>query len=196
MLEMLIPSALRRRILSIFFTNVDSEFHIREVCRRTESPGNAVKDELESLERAGILKSKRRGNMNCFSINKSSPIFPELHSIILKTEGIAGVLRSALKGLKGVRFAFIYGSFAKGDEKPGSDIDLMIIGPAMLAEAYAAARMAERLLSREVSCTIYPDKEFLKKRKGGFISEVIRSRKVWIVGDEDEFERFAEGRAH
>jgi len=192
MLEALITSALRRKILALFFTNAGTSFHLREVCRRTDSPTNAVGAELGRLERAGILESSTRGRMKLFTANKFSPVYKELRGLILKSEGIVPALQGALRGLRGVRFAFVYGSFARGGERPGSDIDLMVIGAAQPGEAYGAARAAEKRLGREVSCAVYPEKEFLAKRKGGFLSEVLKAPKLWVIGDEHEFERFVE----
>jgi len=189
MLETLIPSRLRRDVLALFFSNPETEYHIREVARRVKSPTNAVQAELERLAGAGILKKVGRANLVCFSVDRASPIFPELRGLVLKTAGIAGAVREALGKVDGIRFAFIYGSFAAGTEKPGSDVDVFVVGNTDFSGVTAAARKVEKRVGREVSVTVYPEKELRAKKDSGFVRGVFDGRKVWLMGDEREFER-------
>ena len=68
------------------------------------------------------------GNQKHYQANRESPVFAELHGLIVKTVGVAEPLRRALKAQAGeIRAAFVYGSVAKKGDKAGSDIDLMVI---------------------------------------------------------------------
>lgn len=195
LLSRLIPSRLRRDALSLFFSNPDCEFHLREVSRRAGTSPNAAKAELESLVSAGILKEVRRGNMRFFSVEKKSPVYLELRGLVLKTEGIAGALRNALAKVSGIRLAFIYGSFAEGRENAKSDIDVFIVGKPEEGEVARAVREAEAKLGREVSVSVYPESELIRKKESGFISSVLRGEKIWLAGGPDELKRLAEKRA-
>jgi len=193
MLESIITSKAKRRILVLFFTSPKSSFYVREVCRKTSSQPNAVQAELAKLEAAGILQSERRGNSLFYKANPRCPIYAELKGIILKTEGLGSALREAVSGLD-VEFAFIYGSYAKGDERPGSDIDLMLVGKISPERVAPALRGAEKQVGREINYSIYPKDEFRRNQGKGFIAEITKGKKIMLIGDEDEFKRFALGR--
>ena len=128
MLRGLITSKTRVKLLTLFFMNPEKEMYIRELVRNTDENINAIRRELSNLEEIGILTSKRRGNEKYYTINKNMPIYNELASIILKTEGIAKVLQEKLSEIGNIKTAFIYGSFAKKEAGINSDIDLFIIG--------------------------------------------------------------------
>ena len=130
MLESLITSKAKRRILSLLFTNPQNSFYFREICRKAKVQPNEARSSLEALSKANILQSERRGNLVFYKASPSSPIYAEIKSIILKTEGLGDALRNAIWESPGVKFAFVYGSYARGEERQGSDIDVMIIGDA------------------------------------------------------------------
>ena len=117
----LITSKSRRKILALFLLNADAELYFRDICRKTNEATNVAKRELNKLEDAGLLRSERKGNLRYYRVNKDFPIYKELKSIFIKTEGLGGLLSAKLKGVKGIGLAFIYGSFAKGEEREHSE---------------------------------------------------------------------------
>jgi len=193
MLESLITSKTKRKLLALLFGNPEKEFYLRELARRISEPTNAVSRELEKLERAGLLIKERKANLLYFQANKKSQIYGELKAMILKTEGAGTALREELGKIGKVRFAFIYGSTARGEERAGSDIDLMIIGKPELKKIVSFASKTEKKIGREINYLIYPESEFLKSLERGFIQEVIRGKKIMLVGEKSELERFIEG---
>ena len=107
---------------------------------------------------------------------RSHPIFKELQGLILKTVGLAEVVRDALKPLANrIRWAFVYGSVARSEEHSANDVDLMIIGHVGLADVSGPLRKAERRLSRTMNPTTYTADEFTSKVKPNqhFITTVI-----------------------
>jgi predicted nucleotidyltransferase len=192
-LEALVTSRVKRKLLVLFFTNPENEFYVREIARRLKEETNAVRRELQALENGGILLSYTKGNLKYFKANKKCPIFGELKTIVLKTEGLGEVIKERLKDQK-IRFAFIYGSYAKEEERKGSDIDLMVIGDVDMAKFNQIISNLERSLGREINYLIYPEAEFLKKCLSGFMQDVINGKKIMLIGEIDEFERFAKYR--
>lgn len=81
-------SKTRKRILELFFTNPDREYHLREVVRRTGSGRGAVASELKTLSEAGILTIERRANLSIYKANRESPVYAEIHGLVIKTSGI------------------------------------------------------------------------------------------------------------
>lgn len=119
---------------------------------------------------------------------KSSPIFEEMKGLVLKTSGVAGVLRSALEKVEGIKYAFIYGSFARNVEKPESDVDLMVVGKGHLNEVEDILSGIERDLGRQVNIIFYSLREFREKMntKDSFITTVLKNPKIMLIGEENE----------
>ncbi len=182
-LERLITSTARLRILNLFLLNTGSEFHVREAARRTRLNLNSVRRELDNLESANLLKSRRQGSLRLYSANPENPIYEELKKILLKTTGVGDAIRNSIATLGKTEAAFIYGSFAKGSEEPRSDIDLFIVGEIDHRRASDIFERLEKELSREINYVIFSPKEFRerKARKDPFVSNVMRQRKIILV---------------
>ena len=182
-LRRLITSEARIRILSLFLLSPGPEFHIREVARQTKLNLNSVRRELDNLETVDLLRSRKQGSLKLYSVNRQNPVFEELKTIFLKTVGIGNIIKERLARLGKVETAFIYGSFSRGEEKPGSDIDLFIVGEVDQQEASAVFERLQRELSREINYVIFSPREFRerKARKDPFVSNVLRQRKISLV---------------
>src|SRR3990167_8959929 len=90
-------SKVRQRVLGLLYSQPDLDFHTNEIIRLTHSGTGAVLRELESLTTAGLVIVKQVGNQKRYQANRNTPFFAELRSIILKTFGLADVLRKTLK---------------------------------------------------------------------------------------------------
>jgi predicted nucleotidyltransferase len=188
MLEKIIPSKVRRKLLTLLLTNPDAQFYVREAARKIGEPADAALKELRNLEAAGMAYGKRRGNLQFYCADKSSPIFKEMRSIIIKTGAFGGAIASSLEKIPGIRFAFVFGSFSQGRERQSSDIDLMVIGTPDPYAISSNLKPVERALSRQIHFVIYPEKELGGKRSG-FLQGTLSGSKIWLRGDRDEFER-------
>lgn len=188
----LLFGAYRRGVLALLLLRPEQSLHVREIARATgKAPGTLLR-ELNALAEAGVLARRRVGNQVHFQANAACPIFEDLRNILKKTVGVADVLREALAPLAGdIRAAFVYGSIARGEERAGSDIDLMVVGEARFADVVAALAPAQELVRREVNPNVYPALEFKRKLAAGepFLKRVLADRKIFIIGDEDELGR-------
>jgi len=181
----------RQAILAATFGEPRRWWYMRELARHLRLTPSSLQRELASLARAGILRQKREGKHVYFRAATDSPIFQELQGLILKTVGLADVLRDALKPLADrIQWAFIYGSLARSEEHSASDVDLIIIGHVGLADVSSPLRKAERRLNRAVNPGTYTADEFAAKvNSNHFIITVMRSKKLFILGDPREFVR-------
>ena len=122
-------------------------------------------------------------------------MFAELKGFLLKTAGVAGVLREHLDPLSDrIVAAFLYGSLASGRESAQSDVDVMIIGRVSFGYVVQALGPAQEKLAREINPTLYQPAEFSRKLAEGhhFLAAVMDGPKVFLVGSEDELKRLAE----
>jgi predicted nucleotidyltransferase len=186
----------RREVLALLFSHADESFYLREVVRRVRAGTGAVQRELQRLADVGILVRLVRGRQVYYQANRQCPVFPELQGLLVKTVGVADVLRAALAGLADrIRIAFLYGSMAKGSARSGSDVDVLIVGDVAFAEVVSALGSAQERLARDVNPSVYPPSEFYRKlaHRHHFLSSVLREPKVFLLGDEHELARLAKG---
>jgi hypothetical protein len=102
-----------------------------------------ISTELRNLESIGLLGSSRSGNLKYFRLNQGFLLYSELKSVFFKIKGAPGLLKQVLSGSKDIEYAFIYGSFASGNENEISDIDLMAIGKMPLENLLKLLRTGE-----------------------------------------------------
>ena len=188
MLNKLFSSKTRVEILKLFLFNANNSFYQRQISNLTNQPIRGIQREVEKLNGIGIIEKSTQGNRIYYKLNKKCPIVQDLKNIFLKSVGIAEVLRENLKE-KGIKIAFIYGSYAKGEESLLSDIDLMVIGDISSKELSSILSKSNRELMREVNYVVFPLDEFINKitQKDHFINSVLNDKKIYIVGSKDEF---------
>jgi predicted nucleotidyltransferase len=111
----------------------------------------------------------------------------------LKTNGLVAVLKDALGNGKDVKTAFIFGSFARREEKAKSDIDLMVIGNIGLRKLTGMLTDVAGKIGREINPHALTEKEFVKRKKeeDHFLNQVMQSPKLFIIGDENELAEMA-----
>lgn len=152
------------QILGATYLEPERHFAIPELVERSNRPQPTVAREVERLVEAGLLETELRSGRRSVWANTTSPIFDELHSILLKTIGPKAVLETQLRGLRGVDRAFIYGSWARryyGEAGPlPQDVDLMVIGTGDVGEIRAEADSASRTLGRDVNVTVLTTDEW------------------------------------
>jgi len=179
----------RREVLALLLLHPETSLHVREIARITgKIPGTLLR-ELNQLADAGLLLREPVGNQVHFQANPACPIYEELRGILKKTSGLAGVLREALEPLADrIKAAFVYGSLARGDERAGSDVDVMIVGNPKLADVVHALAPAQEALRREINPNVYPTVEFGAKLAEGepFLRHVMEDRKIYLIGGDDD----------
>jgi predicted nucleotidyltransferase len=180
----------QQRVLGVLFGNPGRSFYANEVIGLARSGTGAVQRELARLETAGLVTARRIGKQKHYQANSASPVFHELRALVLKTSGLADVLRDALAPVSDhIRAAFVYGSVAKGEDTAASDIDLMVVGEGLTyADLFGALEEASAQLGRKVAPTIYSTKELARrvKQDNAFVTRVLEQPKVWLIGRESD----------
>ncbi len=193
MLSTLITSKVRLRLVVLFLTHPEERFYQKQLIRDLHMSSAQLQQELRRLEDAGFLISSRESNTRYFSVNKASPIYPELKSIAFKTVGLADFLRDSLAEIGPVEIALIYGSVAKNVERMRSDVDLLVIGDIDTDALHEAIDAAEAAIGREINPTVYTRSEWDGRVKIGqaFVTDILAGPKIFLIGDEDELRRTA-----
>lgn len=189
MLEYFITSKTKRSLLRLFLTNPERRFYTREIAKITGEPLNAVRRELGYLEKAGLIKSHREGNLKYFEVIKEFPLYPELKKIIYSTVALGDYLRNRLKDSESIQLAFIYGSVAKNEEVAKSDIDLFVVGEIEEGELHGLVSDIEKGIGREVNYTLMTKTEFNERKGRGepFLKRVMGERKLVVKGNLDVY---------
>ena len=195
MLEKLFKSRTLVSVLNSLLTS--DSLHVRELARRAKTGPTNVRRELDILHSLNLASETRKGNLSLWSINKASPLYLEIRNLFFKTE-LAGNYLSEILRKFNPKYAFIFGSFAKGTEQEGSDIDLFLIGKINEDELIPAIAKAQKELGREINYILWGESGFLDRQRGGhsLISEVSRNPIIWLWGDEDGFRRTVAGKSH
>jgi len=149
-----------------------------------------VQRELASLSESGLLTVIKQGNQKHYQANANAPVFAELRSLVLKTMGLADVLRNALCPLAvQIDFAFVYGSVARQQDTAQSDVDVMIVSANLgYGEVFGALEQAAVSLGRKVNPTLYTPQEWSKRlaQDSAFVTRVVQQPKIWLIGTEEQ----------
>lgn len=189
LLSILFPQV-RAEVLRLLFADATREVHLRDLTRQSGLGLGTMQGELEKLSKADLVTSRRDGNRRYYRANTGHPLFADLQQLVLKTSGLRDVLADALKGVKGIEAAFIFGSLAAGTGKAASDVDMLVIGDAGLRKLAGPLRFAGEVLGREINPVTMTAAEFRKGRtKHPLLVDILNKPKLFVKGGPDELER-------
>jgi predicted nucleotidyltransferase len=178
--------------LALLYGALDETFFVRQIARYVETSVGTVQRELALLTEAGLIKRSAVGSQVFYQANQEHPDFPEIRALLAKTTGVFQILKTALAPLSSrINLAFVYGSVARGEDKATSDIDLMVIGEVSLDDVLDAVGPIEKQLRRPVNPTIYSLEDLKTRLRSGnhFLQSLKKSKKVFLIGDEDDFRK-------
>lgn len=180
----------QQRVLGLLFGQPDRRFQSAELIRLARGGVGAVHRQLGRLAETDLVTVTRSGNQKHYQARRDSPVFEELHSLIVKTVGVAEPLRQALaRKARAIRAAFVYGSVAKGTDRARSDIDLMVISDSLrYSDLFEILQAAEAVLGRTVNPTVMTLAQWRAKRArtDSFVARVAGQRRVFVIGSDDD----------
>jgi len=183
----IVSSRVKAELLRLLFGLREPELHLRELARQSGLSLGTVQQELRRLTRVGVVTARKDGNRVYYRANRHHPVHDELRSLVLKTNGLAGVLQQALLDDQ-IALAFVFGSIARGDTHAESDVDLMIIGAVGLRRLTQLLSGITERLGREINPHVLTPEEFKERKRTGehFVTSVLASPKLFVKGSEDE----------
>lgn len=188
-LEDFITSKVRIKVLELFCGNPTEMYHVRGVVREVNEEINAVRRELDRLEKAMLLKSEKRGNRLYYWLRDDYLMFGDLLSMVAKTKGLGAELIENKTKLGNPSFVMFSGNFVRYKEKKKEDdVDILVVGSVKLPDLATLIRVEESKRGKEINYTVMSrdELEFRKKRRDPFIQRVLSASRVMIIGDEDD----------
>lgn len=164
MLDTLITSKTRIKLLLKFFLNSNSCSYLRGLESEFSESSNAIRLELNRFEQAGLLNTSSKGNKKIYQANTNHPLFKDIHNILLKHIGFDQIINRIINKMGEVKIVFVTGSFAKG--RDSKIIDLLFVGNNIKKEYLVGLiEKAEKLIKRKIRHVVYSEKEFLEEYK-------------------------------
>lgn len=157
MIDALISSKTRIKLLLKFFLNSHATAYLRSLESEFGESSNGIRVELNRLENAGLLLSDNEGNKKIFRANTGHPLFREIHNIILKQVGLDQVIENVIRRLGNVQRVYLVGDFSKGMDSPV--IDLVFVGDFDKPYLTTLVEKAEKIVGRKIRYLLYTPEE-------------------------------------
>ncbi len=158
MIETLISSKTRIKLLLKFFLNSSNTAYLRNLEDEFGESTNGIRVELNKFEEAKMLKSEQQGKRKIFKVNTGHPLFKELHTIVLKYVGLDQIVEYVVKNLGDLEKVYLTGSFARGLDS--NIIDLILVGDIDKVFLNEIIGKVEQKIDRRIRYIDYTDTEF------------------------------------
>lgn len=166
MIDTLISSKTRVKLLLKFFLNSSTTAYLRGLEGEFSESSNAIRLELNRLEQSGMLSSFMSGNKKMFQANQKHPLYNEIHNIVLKHVGLDKIVENVIERLGAVEQVYLCGKFAEGLDS--TIIDLIFVGDIDKFYLLKLVDKAEELISRKIRYLIYSKEEYQKEDRSKF----------------------------
>ncbi len=174
------------RLAVFFVVHPGQRFHLRELMRLTNLSSASLQAEVRRLVGMGVLRREDDRGRAIYGADETHPAWRAWMLLLRACAHPADVLREALVGAGGIDGAFVFGSAARGDARPGSDLDVFLVGD-QAARSHANRLLAEAsyLIAPTLDVTSYDrDELWMRLRSGNaFVQRVVREPKEWLKGD-------------
>ena len=189
----ILSSRIRAAIFRLLFGSDSLELYMRDLERRSGFSIGAIQAELKKLLRLELLKKRKDGNRIYFQANRQHPLYSDIRNLVLKTDGLVDAIKNALICSDDIKYAFIFGSFARNEETASSDIDLMVVGNLGLRQLAGMLSSIAGNLNREINPHCMSENEFIQRKNSGdpFIDRIFEEAKIFMIGDKNDFESMA-----
>jgi hypothetical protein len=168
LLDALITSKTRIKLLLKFFLNSSNQDYLRNLETELGDNTNAIRVELNKLEAAGLLNSFLKGNKKYFQSNTKHPLFSDIQSILMKITGLDELMKRVLTNVGDLEKVYLTGALAQGNES--EIIDLILVGKLNREYFSELIAKAEKFIQKKIRFVVFHKDEFARK-EGKIISE-------------------------
>ncbi len=186
MLARIIPSQTRRKVLALFYQNPAEMYHMRRVGREVNEEINAVKRELDILEKAGVINKEHRVNKVLYSLDPKYQYYDEFLRIFAKETPLAQQIYKNVSKLGKLKFVAISMKYVLKTPVKEGEIYVLFVGVVVIPEVVAILSEQEKALGIEINYTVMTEDElkFRKKNNDPFIWQFLKGPKIMLVGQE------------
>ena len=161
MIEGLITSKTRIRLLLKFFLNSETKSYLRNLESELGESSNSIRVELNKMEKAKLLNSTNDGNKKIYFANISHPLFEDINNILKKFVGIDQIIEKITSQLGDLHAAYLTGDFATGIDS--QIIEIVLIGNKLDRELIDSLVLkAEEFISRSIKYIILSQEELIR----------------------------------
>ena len=162
MLETLISSKTRVKLLLKFFLNSNAKGYLRSLEQEFGESTNAIRLELNKFEEAGMLSSSNEGNKKVYTANRKHPLFENLHGLVMKYVGLDHIVDNITERLGDIEAVYLVGDYAEG--RDSGIIDLFIFGDQLnLDYLLNLIKKAEQEIERKIRYAHFKSKSDIDK---------------------------------
>jgi len=172
-----------QKILTVFFLNEKERFYVNELAKMVNEDPSNVHKKLVQLKNEGVILDEFQGKERFFFLNKKYLFLKEYKKIILKEAGFENLLRESLKQIRGIKKAYLFGSYAKNKLSKQSDIDLLVIGEFDTIILQRKILEIQKNIGREINPIEMSVKEFDKRMmaRDQFLQNIFSEKHIKIV---------------
>lgn len=191
MLDHIIPSKARRKILELFYHRPNENYYVRKVVREVGEEVNAVKRELDILTEEKLLLREKRLNKVYYTLNKNYIFYEEFLRIFAKTNYLSTLIYQNLSRIGKIKYIALSTKYPKNIEIKEDEIYLLFVGVIVVAEVEGLIAEAEKQYGRPINYTVMTEEElkYRKKNNDPFIWRFLKQPKIMLVGSEEELNK-------
>jgi predicted nucleotidyltransferase len=174
------------QMLGLLFEDPRRGWTAHELRASLDAPASSIHRELQRAVEADLVVRHDAARPHSYRANTAHPLFEPIEMILERTVGVEAELRSMLQEIDGVDAALIHGSWASGNARAGSDVDVLVVGSVDYDDLVRQARVLGRRLGRRIDPLVFGPEEIRRRRDQGFIRKLLDGPRVVLVGDLDE----------
>ena len=180
-------SKVRAKLLQTFLAKPKEMFYVRQLVRLIGEEINAVRQELQRMEKLGMVRKENRGNRIYYWFAKDYPLYHDILSMVNKTIGLGGEILKKKGKIGNIRYALISGRLAKDLPPRAEGVDLLIVGEINLPILSGIVKEEEKNLGREINYSVMTKEEFdfRKKRRDPFLLGILADSRIMLIGEEE-----------
>lgn len=187
-MEELFVSRVRVKLLKLFLTTEESLLHVREIVRRTGEEINAVRRELQRMEKYGMVDSEWRANRRLYHFRTDYIFYPQLLGLVVKTTGLGEAIIKNRNKMGRVKYVMMATRYIKNQPSGPEDVDILVVGQLVLPELQALISNEQAKRDQEINYSFMDESEFQfrVKRRDPFILRVLTQPKIMVIGNEED----------
>ncbi len=189
MLNKILVSEVRVKILKLLLLNPKRSFHIRAIVRNVDAEINAVRRELENLFEVSLVTRRQSSNKIFYQINTEHPFYTELLSLVAKEDGVGAAIMKKAQQIGDISYAMLSLEFLRGRKSSALDVDLFIVGAVNLDILSFIIKEEEEKMGREINYSVMGIEEFLNRKRtnDSFIYRILTQSRTMLIGDDSKF---------